>query len=244
MAYYLRLARRTEGPVLEYGIGNGRIGLELARAGCSVTGIDLSRPMLEDLRQKLRHEPASVQKRVSLHRGDMRSVEVGRRFPLVLATFNTVLHLYSQADFERFFARVRRHLAPGGRFVFDFTLPDVRELALDPSRAHARQRFRHPVTGALLTYCERYRFDPIQQVLVTSMQFEDRGGRRYVVSLSQRQLFPAEVVVMLGHAGFHSIRARADFTTRRLDPFTETVVVSARAGGGGMSARGLKTRRR
>src|SRR5690606_8417346 len=124
VAYYLRLAKPAE-QVLEYGVGNGRIAPPLARAGVSVTGIDLSRPMLRDLEQRLGRAPRRVRERVRTRFGDMRSVRLGRRFPLVIAPFNAVLHLYSVRDVERFFARVREHLAPGGEFVFDILVPSA-----------------------------------------------------------------------------------------------------------------------
>ena len=50
VAYYVRLSRKAGGEVLEYGCGNGRVTLALARAGVHVTGVDASRFMLEDLR--------------------------------------------------------------------------------------------------------------------------------------------------------------------------------------------------
>jgi len=119
VAYYVGLAQRAGGPVLEYGAGNGRIALPIARHGIDVVGIDHSAPMLADLRARLAREPAEVRARVRAVRGDMRRVRLGRRFPLVLATFNTALHLYTRDDVERFLARVREHLAPRGRFVLD-----------------------------------------------------------------------------------------------------------------------------
>src|SRR3984957_9916166 len=72
--FYVGLAQKHGGPVLEYGVGNGRIALPVARHGVSVTGVDHSQPMLTDLRSRLRREPAEVRRRVTLHRGDMRSL--------------------------------------------------------------------------------------------------------------------------------------------------------------------------
>src|SRR4051812_22213938 len=64
VAGYVKVALQSGGPVLEYGVGNGRIALPIARAGIDVTGVDLSRPMLDDLRAQLASEPASVRSRV------------------------------------------------------------------------------------------------------------------------------------------------------------------------------------
>ncbi len=110
--YYVRLARQSKGPVLEYGVANGRIALHVARAGIELYGVDLSRPMLDDFEQRLKLEPKQVRGRVSLAQGDMRSYELGKRVPLVYAPFNCFLHLYTRPDVEAFLARVKAHLAP------------------------------------------------------------------------------------------------------------------------------------
>ena len=92
--YYAKLARRLKGPVLEYGIGNGRVGIGIAKAGIAVTGVDLSRSMLDDLAARAQKLPPPVQGRITVHHGDMRSVTLGQQFPLVIVPFNGILHLY------------------------------------------------------------------------------------------------------------------------------------------------------
>src|ERR1700742_1401756 len=68
--FYVDLAETAGGPVLEYGCGNGRISIPSARAGAEVTGVDLSAPMLADLRARLGQEPEEVRARITLRRGD------------------------------------------------------------------------------------------------------------------------------------------------------------------------------
>ncbi|HLV67456.1 MAG TPA: class I SAM-dependent methyltransferase, partial [Polyangiaceae bacterium] len=145
--YYVRKARDARGPVLEYGVGNGRIALHVARAGIAIEGIDLSAAMLDDFRDRLAREPKPVQSRVRLHHGDMREVTLGRRFPLVTAPFNAVLHLYQRQDLEAFLARVREHLAPDGLFVFDFSIPVPADLARDPEQSFPAGTMLDPSTN-------------------------------------------------------------------------------------------------
>ena len=66
--------------MLEYGAGNGRIALPVARAGHSVTGLDLSRPMLDDFEARLAAEPEAIRRRVTLRHADMRHARLARRF--------------------------------------------------------------------------------------------------------------------------------------------------------------------
>ena len=225
VSYYEALARGVEGLILEYGVGNGRIALPMVRAGADVTGVDWSVPMLTDLRAKLAAEPADVRRRLRLVEGDMRQVRLRRRFDLVLCTFNTFLHLYTRADVEAFLARVRGHLAPGGRFVFDVAVPQPGDLGRDPNRAYRAPRLRHPTTGQLVRYSERFDYDAARQILFVTVEFTPvDGGDSWVVPLAHRQFFPQELEALLHYAGFEVDRVEADFDSLPLDRFSDVAV--------------------
>jgi SAM-dependent methyltransferase len=213
VTFYVDLARETGGPVLEYGIGNGRIALPIARHGVDVVGVDWSRPMLADARVRLRREPEDVQRRVRLVHGDMRRVRLSGRFPLVICTFNTVLHLYTRADVERFFARVHAHLAPRGRFVVDLSVPSLVDLARDPTRPLRAPRFRHPTAGVTVSHREHFDYDPVRQVLFVSMEFEPLGEpeKAWATPLAHRQFFPQEWEALLHYNGFEIKKVQGDF---------------------------------
>jgi SAM-dependent methyltransferase len=229
VAYYTRLGRLSGGPVLEYGVGTGRIAVELCRSGIAVTGVDASAPMLAALERRFSRESESVRGRMHAVRGDMRTVRLGRRFPLVVAAFNTILHLIERRDFERFFEGVRRHLAPGGRFVFDFSVPHADYLGADPRRTYGAPRFRHPTSG-LVRYRERFEYDTFRQVLLMELHFlPESGAPPWVVPLTHRQLFPREVEALLHYNGFSDIQWTADFTDAAPEPGTDCLVVSCRA---------------
>jgi SAM-dependent methyltransferase len=225
---YVRLARESGGPVLEYGVGNGRVALAVAQAGIAVEGVDLSRAMLDDLAARLEKVPAHVRERVTFHHADMRAFRAERRFPLVIVPFNGILHLYERTDYEAFFARVREHLLPEGRFVFDFSLPSPADLARDPERWFGAPRIRHPTTGTLVRYDERFEYDPIRQLLLVTTRFTPEGGPGWTVPLTHRQIFPREVEALLHYNGFSDIVFSADFSDAPADPLTDSVVVSCR----------------
>ena len=197
--YYVSLAVERGGPVLEYGCGNGRILLPLARAGLRVTGLDRSAPMIGDLRARLKREPPAVRERARARRGDMRSWRSKVRFPLVLCTFNTFLHLYDRHDVERFCARVLAHLTPRGRFVVDVSIPVPEELARTPDKLHRTPRFKHPSTGEVVRYGERFEYDALRQVLLVGMEFEPKGRPQdaWMTPLAHRQFFPQELEALL-----------------------------------------------
>jgi SAM-dependent methyltransferase len=217
VAFYVGLAERTVGPVLEYGVGNGRIALPMARHGVTVVGVDHSRAMLADLRERLRTEAQDVRSRVTLVRADMRRARLTRRFPsgfpLVIAPFNTALHLYSRADVELFLARVHEHLAPSGRFVVDLSIPSPDDLARPASRPFHAPRFRHPTAQVVVKNREWFDYDPTRQVLFVSSEFEPVGHpeRAWVAPLAHRQFFPQEWEALLHYNGFSVKRVEGDF---------------------------------
>jgi SAM-dependent methyltransferase len=117
--FYLAEAKKSGGPVLELGVGSGRIAVPIAAAGIEVVGVDLSAGMLEVARE--RAELAGVP--IDLRLGDMRDPPVDGTFPLVIVPFRSLLHMETDDDRRAALRAVAAHLAPGGRFVFDVFAP-------------------------------------------------------------------------------------------------------------------------
>jgi len=231
--YYTDLARARGGPVLEYGCGNGRITIPIARHGIEITGIDLSKEMLGDLRARLREEPDEVRTSVITKRGDMRKTRLDRRFPLVICPFNAFLHLYTRQDVEQFLARVREHLAPRGELVFDVSIPEPEELARDPARAFAAPRFLYPTEdgkGTLVRYTERFDYDKLKQVLFVAMEFSPvAGGEPWMTPLAHRQFYPQELEALLHYNGFDIEASYGGFDERAVTRESILQVIHARA---------------
>lgn len=229
--FYLGLAaEHGEGGVLEYGCGDGRILLPLARIGLACTGVDRSAPMLRALRQKLKAHP-ELRPRITAKRGDMRRVRFDQRFPLVLCTFNTFLHLYTRQDVEQFLTRVRAHLKRGGRFVLDVSVPNPEELGRDPATITRVTPFRHPSTDEVVRYGERFDYDGMRQVLLVSMEFEPKGApeRAWMTPLAHRQFFPRELEALLHYNGFEVMDVYGDFEMRPPDGGTVDIALVCRA---------------
>jgi SAM-dependent methyltransferase len=125
VAFYLEEASRSGGPVVEFGCGTGRVLFPIAEAGLEVAGVDNSPAMLDVARTKLegRDLPAT------LHLGDMVDFDLGRTCALVTIPFRAFAHVLDAEDHVRLFRNMRRHLAPGGRLVFDFFHPKLSYLA-------------------------------------------------------------------------------------------------------------------
>ena len=134
--FYVEEAVRSGGPVLELGIGTGRIAVPIARAGVRVVGVDSSEGMLAVAREAAGQ--AGVE--LDLRFGDLRDPPVDELFALVVIPFRTLLHMQTDADRRAALAAVRRSLVDGGRFVFDVFTPGADDIA----ETHGRWLEREP----------------------------------------------------------------------------------------------------
>jgi SAM-dependent methyltransferase len=116
VAFYVELARRADGPLLELAIGNGRVAIPVAQAtGQCVIGIDSSPAMLAQAR--IRAAEAGVE--LDLREGDMRELALDQPAALIYCPFRALLHLPTWADRRRTFERVASSLRPAGRFAWN-----------------------------------------------------------------------------------------------------------------------------
>jgi ubiquinone/menaquinone biosynthesis C-methylase UbiE len=114
--FYVDLARQADGPLVELGIGNGRVAIPVAQAtGRRVIGIDSSPAMLDQAR--VRSAEAGVD--LELHEGDMRDLALDEPAALIYCPARALLHLPTWADRRRTFERVAASLQPGGRFAWN-----------------------------------------------------------------------------------------------------------------------------
>lgn len=110
------------GRALEFAIGTGRVGLPLAERGVEVHGIDLSRAMVARLRAK----PGAD--RIGVTIGDFTTTRVGGEFDLVYLVFNTIMNVTTQRGQVECFRNAAAHLRPGGRFLIEVMVPELRKL--------------------------------------------------------------------------------------------------------------------
>lgn len=124
VAFYVELAKESGGPVLELGVGTGRIAIPTAAAGIEVVGIDTSPGMLEVAREAAELAGVGIDLRV----GDLRKPGVRGRFPLVTSPFRAMLHMETDADRREALRAARKLVAPGGKFVFDVFEPSQEDI--------------------------------------------------------------------------------------------------------------------
>jgi SAM-dependent methyltransferase len=138
IGFYVAEARKARGPVVELGVGTGRIAVPVAEAGVPVIGVDSSAGMLEVCRR--RAEAAGVEHLLDLRLGDLRDPPVDAGVRLVTSPFRALLHLDTDADRRAALAAAFRLLVRGGRFVFDVFAPSPE----DVEETHGRWLEREP----------------------------------------------------------------------------------------------------
>jgi SAM-dependent methyltransferase len=127
VAFYVEEAVRSGGPVVELGVGTGRIAIPTAAAGIAVVGIDASAEMLAVAREQA--ELGGVTGLIEFRHGDLRDPQLDGAFPLVTIPFRSLLHMETDRDRRAALAAVRGLLAPGGRLVFDVFTPSDEDVA-------------------------------------------------------------------------------------------------------------------
>lgn len=181
---------------LEFAIGTGRVAVPLASRGVSVVGIELSEPMIDQLRTKA--DAASIPVIV----GDMATATAPGEYSVVYLVYNTIANLLTQAEQVTCFRNAARHLIPGGRFVIELWVPELRKL---PPGQQATVFTVEPGYFGIDTY------DVLDQQVV-SHHFTFGGGTdAKLYRTPQRYIWPSELDLMAELAGFELESRHADW---------------------------------
>ena len=138
VGFYVSEARRAAPPVVELGVGTGRIAVPIAAEGIRVIGVDSSPGMLDVCRE--RAEEAGVMELLDLRLGDLRAPPVSERVELVVCPFRSFLHLHRDDERLAALGAARELLVDGGRLIFDVFAPGDDDIA----ETHGRWLEREP----------------------------------------------------------------------------------------------------
>jgi SAM-dependent methyltransferase len=193
-----RLARLAgDGAALEFAIGTGRVAVPLAERGVRVTGIELSPPMVAQLRTKA--DEATIPVII----GDMATAAAPGEYSLVYLVFNTISNLLTQAEQVECFRNAARHLTPGGRFVVELWVPELRKL---PPGQAATVWQSDPGYIGLDTY------DVLRQHVVSHHFRFDETKQAQLFRSPHRYIWPAELDLMAQLAGFELETRHGDWS--------------------------------
>jgi SAM-dependent methyltransferase len=193
------------GPVLEFGVGTGRLAVPLARLGLPVSGIDGSAEMLDQLRNK----PGGAA--MTLRVGNFADTRLDSDFALVVLAANTIFALPSQDAQVQAFRNAAAHLRPGGHFVLEAWVPDLGDFRAGRALRIVSVQDRRVVLEAA-------ELDPVEQHMRTTKLFCGPDGLQ-AFPANHRYAWPAELDLMARLAELNRVHRWASW---RRDPYTAT----------------------
>jgi SAM-dependent methyltransferase len=212
ISFYVDEALAAGGPVVELGVGTGRIAIPTAMAGVHVIGVDSSAGMLAVCAERARE--AGVGERLDLRQGDLRRPPVTERVRLVTCPFRAYLHLASDEERLEALAAARELLEPGGRLVFDVFAPSREDI----EETHGRWIEREPGID------ERADWDLEAQTLTLSVR-----GEQGASSMTLWWLEPPRWHALLADAGLMVEACYGWFDRRPYAGGEDTVWIASRA---------------
>lgn len=213
---------------LELGVGSGRIAGALAKDGVRVTGVEQDVAMIALGRRK---HPSP---RITWVNGDMRTLDLGKRFPRVLLPYNGLFTLPSDADVLACFQCAARHLTEDGLFVFDFWVADefhrdeAGEDGWDPE-----EEAREPVgavkyEGRMYDVYESTTWTREQQRVDATYRYVPRGGGEVLLSeVMSRYVLTTQLDDLLAAAGLEVLVRHGGFDQSAWDEDCDRMIVTA-----------------
>ena len=231
--FYIGLMRDAVGPVLEIGVGTGRIAIPAAKEGAEVVGVDFSAEMLAAAERKAR-AAAPLPGGLTLIQADMRSLELGRKdFALVTIPARTLLLATTHEDQRRTLCCAARHLRPGGRLAFNVFNP-TEDLIYDESDEPILiGKVKDPATGKRFRLTGVNRFDNEAQVnhgtqIAEELDGRGRVKRRVELQVKLRYLRPYEAMALLEEVGLDLEDVSGGFDGSPLTNESDEMVFQAR----------------
>jgi SAM-dependent methyltransferase len=206
ISFYVEEALASGGPVVELGVGTGRIAIPTAMAGIHVIGVDSSAGMLAVCRE--RADEAGVGARLDLRHGDLRRPPVDEVVPLVTSPFRAFLHLETDAERLEGLAAARDLLLDGGRLIFDVFAPSAEDVV----ETNGRWIEREPGID------ERADWDLEMQTLTLSVR-----GALGASTMTLSWLEPQRWQALLRDAGFEIVACYGWFDRRPYNGGEDTV---------------------
>jgi SAM-dependent methyltransferase len=220
---YLALAESAGGPILELAAGSGRVAVPLAAAGHTVTAIDNDRHMLARAEKRWLADQQTVDEDVASGRGqlelieaDITSLDLGRRFSLVILALNTLLMVGGRDEQLRTLRTMANHLLPTGRAVVDIWLPSPDDLAIYDGRLTLDWIRRDPDTGRQVAKQSTGEYDPATALARVTTIFDSwRAPAGDVLRIAREDHFrlvsASEMETLLEAAGLRPLTSGGDY---------------------------------
>jgi SAM-dependent methyltransferase len=222
VALYRELAAERRGLILELGCGTGRVALALAADGREVVGVDLSAAMLDYARAR------DTGGRVEWFESDMRDLDLGRRFALVLAPLGVLQHLETVDDVVATFEVIARHLAADGVAVIDVEAPRPEDF--EPGPQPLLEHWTRPWHGGQVTKLVSVMGAPSLGLREVTWHFDEQPAegplRRHTARFTMRTFTPAELELAARLAGLEVSELHGDYDGAPYDDAAQRLVMT------------------
>lgn len=204
--FFLKHAQRAKGPVLEVACGTGRLTLPIARAGVSITGLDVSRPMLELARRKA----AAAKLAVTWLEQDCRCIRCSQNFALIFSATNAMQHLQDLDSINGFLSSARDALQPDGALILDVFNPNPSKLARTAVTRYLQKTFLD-ATGNEIRVEAASEYAAATQVLAFTLTYFRGGERLRTKYVKMRCFFPEELLALCRFNGLEVTGRYGDY---------------------------------
>jgi len=205
--FYLSQATSKSGEVLDLACGTGRFTLPIAKAGLSVTGLDMNEFMLNHAKEKAKNQNLSI----DFQLGDIRQFHLKKKFDFIFCGFNSSQHLLEEKEFRSFLECVRDHLHHDGIFAFDVFNPSIAMLNRDPAKKYLVTQYPDPDGRGIVQVYEHPKYDSVTQKVSIRYLYELNGETLFQEDFTLRCYFPLELDVYLRNAGFQILKKFGSF---------------------------------
>lgn len=219
--YFLNKMLKVKGPVLEVGVGTGRFFIEALNQGVDVYGIDISPSMVEVLKGKL---PTEEHHRVSVQ--DLCQLNLDKKFDLIIAPFRVFMHILEVEDQLKALNKVFDHLNPGGQFIFDLFVPNLKMLLEGLDNFNDFDGEYEP--GKKLNRYSSMNADLINQISHVTFKFVwDEGGKEISKEwkTDMRFFFRYEIEHLIKQSKLELVKIFGDFKGNELNQDSKEFVI-------------------
>lgn len=231
LSMYSALAEIYGGPILDVGVGTGRVMLHLAQEGHQCVGVDTSPQMIARGEQKVTELP-SLAANARFVLGDILTYKGDFPFNMILLPYHTFMHFHDQDTQLKVLEQLKKNLAPSGVMVFD--LPNAGEaFATQDDRAIAMERmFIEPQSGNLVMQQSLNVLNRVTQRLhitwIYDEMMKDGTLKRTLAPLTLRYVFYSEMLLLLRLTGLECVEVYGDYDQGPFEDGCDRMIIVAR----------------
>ncbi len=225
---YLEMAKRYGSPILELACGTGRVAIPLAEAGYEVVAMDFDKDMLSVGQSKAKM--LDLTRRLQFSKADMKTFSLRKKFPLIIAGANSLIHLPKSSDLKKALSRCKSHLEPDGSLFIAFEPTQYISAAgkYRVERERPRQVFNREL-GETLLYRGTTTIDPNFQRILRHHEFANPraphdASRTAVFDYATRPIFPGELEVLIDSVGLKIMDIAGDYELRPMTRQSEKLI--------------------